>query len=157
MSDTASANNSLLVSRERSANAIREALRLYAGRGRRYSVKQLSNATGVKDRVIECAMCVQDNADWRPLPIEALLSIGMFLGADFTNEWLGLSQQGAFDFPEDEPSPGELAIEGAQDSATVVRAAMDGKFDGEECADLKVIAARKIKRGQQLLSMARAA
>lgn len=89
MSEQDSADFHAIVPREQAGNAIGDALRLYVGRGRRYSVKQLSNATGVKDRMIECAMT--RGYDHRPLPDWALLSVSKFLGADFVNEWLGLA------------------------------------------------------------------
>jgi len=92
-----SANYNPLVSREQVGNAIGDALRLFVGRGRRYSVKQLSNGTGIKDRVIECAMCREGTVDYRPLPQEALVSITCFLGAAFANEWLGLANLTASD------------------------------------------------------------
>lgn len=95
MSDQQSADFPLLVSRNSADAAIGDALRLYVGRGRRYSVKQLSNATGVKDRTIECAMCAPDNAEHRSLTSGALLSIAKFLGPAFTNEWLHLAEQEA--------------------------------------------------------------
>lgn len=157
MADAASANYTLLVSRERLANAIRESLRLQVGRGRRYTVKDFHRATGVPARMIESAMCEVGSPDWRPLKAEELLSIAAFLGPDFTNEWLHFAGQGAFDLPDDEPSPGDLAIEGAEDSAAVVKAAMDGQFCEKERADLRVIGARKIRRGQQLVALASAA
>jgi len=142
-----------LVSRNAAGSAISAALRLYVGRGRRYSVKQLANGTGTKDRVIECAMADPDSTDWRPAPPEALLSWAAFLGADFTSEWLREAGQGAFDLPDDEPEPGDLAIESTEDSATVVRAAMDGVFDGEERKELKLVGQRKIARGMQLVAL----
>lgn len=157
MAEATSANYSLLVSRERTANAIRHGLRLYVGRGRRYSVKELSNATGVKDRVIECAMCDPESVDWRPLPSEALLSIAMFLGADFTNTWLLLAGQGAFDLPDDEPEPGDLAADTSEITAKVVRAAVDGQFDGDEKPALKVVGSRMMARGAQLVALGRPA
>lgn len=89
MSDNDAANFDALVSREQAENTVASALRLFVGRGRRYSVKQLANATGVKDRMIECAMA--RGYDHRPLPDWALMSITKFLGADFANEWLGLA------------------------------------------------------------------
>lgn len=154
MSGNDSANLVPLVSRERIGNAIGSALRLYVGRGRRYSVKQLSNGTGVKDRVIECAMCAPDNVDYRPLSLEALASISAFLGSDFTNEWLHLAGQGAFDLPDDDmPPPGELAADVAGDSAEVVRMAADGVFCGEDRKRLRAIGQSKIERGMAMVAM----
>lgn len=95
MTDKVSAKNPALISREQAGNAIGKALRLFVGRGRRYSVKQLSNATGVSDRMIECAMAA--GYDHRPLPDWALLSIMSFLGVDFTNEFLPLAHQEAIE------------------------------------------------------------
>lgn len=158
MSSDNSANFQPLVSRERIGNVIGDALRLYVGRTRRYSVKQLSNGTGIKDRVIECAMCAADSADYRPLPLEALSSISKFLGADFTNEWLALAGQGAFDLPdENEPPPGMIAADDAEDSAEIVRRAADGEFCGDDRKALKIVGQRKIVRGMKLVAMGRAA
>lgn len=97
MADIESANFPPLISREQAGNAVGDALRLFVGRGRRYSVKQLANGTGIKERVIECAMCdpARQAADYRPLPMEALFSIAKFLGPLFTSEWLALADQEA--------------------------------------------------------------
>ena len=100
MSDQQSADNRLLVSREHAENAFGDALRLFVGRGRRYSVKQLSNGTGVKDRAIECAMCPSGSPDFRRLDMGQQLSIMSFLGPLFTSEWLVHVGQVAFDKPE---------------------------------------------------------
>lgn len=157
MSSDNSANFQPLVSRERIGNAQGAALRLFVGRGRRYSVKQLANGSGIKDRVIESAMCAVDSPDYRPLSQEALASIGLFLGATFTNEWIVLMGQGAFDLPDDEPDPGNLAADNSDDNATVTRAAIDGKFDPEERRDLKVVGSRMMTRGSQLVALGKAA
>lgn len=148
-----SANLCLLVSREHAGNKIGAALRLFVGRGRRYSVKQLANGTGVKDRLIECAMTDAGSVDYRPLPPECLLSLMAFLGSDFTNEFLPLAGQGAFDLPDDEPNPGVVATDNADDNAVVVRAAIDGKFDNDERRDLKVVGSRMVTRGSQLVAL----
>lgn len=146
-----------LVSREQAGNKIGSALRLFVGRGRRYSVKQLSNATGVKDRMVECAMIDPASPDYRPLPDWALLSIAGFLGAQFTNEWLSLAHQGAFDLPDNPPDPGALAADNAEDNAILTRAALDGQFCGEELPDLKVVGSRMVRRGHKLVALGRVA
>jgi hypothetical protein len=68
-----------------SRNAIRErqraALRLHVGRGRRYSVKELSEGAGVPERTIEAAMAFIDDENYRPLALENVASIAKFLGA----------------------------------------------------------------------------
>jgi hypothetical protein len=149
-----SADLSPLVSRNAVRESIADALRLYVGRGCRYSVKQLSNATGVKDRVIESAMVPAEHPDNRPLKICELLSIAMFLGPDFTTEWLSLAQQGAFAFGDDAPPPGELAADNSEDNAVLTRAAMDGRFDDEEKPGLRSVGLRMVARGQQIVAAA---
>ena len=158
MNPNQSADFPILVSREHAGNTIGDALRLFVGRGRRYSVKQLSNATGVKDRIIECAMCGAATADYRPLPPECLLSIAAFLGPVFTSEWLSLAQQGAFDLPDNgEPNPGDVACETVDDAAKVTRAAVDGQFDNDERPELRVVGVRMMSRGAQLAALGRRA
>lgn len=148
-----SANLRPIISREHAGNKIGDALRLYVGRGRRYSVKQLANGTGVKDRLIECAMADAGSVDYRPLPPECLLSLIAFLGPDFTNEFLPLAGQGAFELPDEEPDPGHVAADNTDDNAVVVRAAIDGKFDPDERRGLKVVGARMVARGSQLVAL----
>jgi len=152
-----SADFSPLVSRSAAREAFARALRLYVGRRRRYSVKQLSNGAGVKDRVIECAMCDPDNAEYREPEMAAMLSIAKFLGATFTTEWLDPTRQAAFDLPDDDLPPGQIAADNAEDNATVTRAAMDGVFDEEERPPLRAVGLRMVSRGTRLASLGRAA
>jgi hypothetical protein len=98
-----SANNSLLVSRNAVREKVRDALKLYVGRGRRYSVKELSNGSGVPDRMIESAMCEPDDPEYRPLTLENLSSIAKFLGAPFASVYLELSGLGAFELMDGQP------------------------------------------------------
>lgn len=155
MAQTQSANEPLLISRSAARSSVRDALRLYVGRGRRYSVKQLSNGTGVPDRLIESATCDPDSGDYRALCLEHLLSIAKFLGAVFTSEIIGLAGQGAFDLPEvDLPRPGEIAVDSSQCAAKTVEAAADGVIDLGERRDLKTVGQRDIARGMVLVKMA---
>lgn len=104
-----SANDSLLVSRNSAREKLRDTLRLYVGRGRRYSVKELSNGTGVPDRMIESAMCQVDDPDFRPLALESLLSIAAFLGPAFASAILEPCGLGAFELSGQIPLPSVLA------------------------------------------------
>jgi hypothetical protein len=154
MSDQQSADFGALISREQAENAFADALRLFVGRRRRYSVDQLAKGSGVPKRLIECFRGYPANhPDFRPLHFGHMLSLVRFLGADFTNEWLSLAGQGAFDLPDEEPDPGDLAADTTDDAATVVRAAMDRKFDKHEKPALKVVGARMISRGAQLVAV----
>ena len=155
---TTSADNDILVSRNAARNALRNAIRLYVGRGRRYSVKQLSNATGVKDRVIECAMADPDSPDYREPELAAIMSITTFLGETFGSEWVSVAGMGMFRLPDvDDTPPSELAAENAEDNAAIARAAIDNEFDRTERAHLRPVGIRLMTRGAQLAFAGRAA
>lgn len=153
-----SADNSPLVSRTKLYAAVAKGLRNEIGRGKRYTVKEVSNHTGVPDRMIECAKVDPDNLDWRPLSFEYVMSLSSFLGPVFTSEWLSAAQQGAFWLPEgDEMPPGELAADNADDNATITRAARDGVFDQKERKELRPVGLRMVSRGAQLVALEEAA
>lgn len=151
-----SADLAPLVSREQAENAFRDAMNLFVGRGRRYNVPQLAKGSRVAERTIECFRSYSfGHPDYRPLHFGHMLSIAAFLGAEFTSEWLGLAEQGAFDFPDDgDPRPGDVALESAEDTTEIVRRAADGKFCGDDRKALKVVGLRKIQRGHQLVAAA---
>lgn len=118
MADDFAANFPPLVSREQAGNAIAKALNLFVGRGRRFTVKELANATGVKDRMIECARLYADNIDHRPLPDWALLSIMRFLGPAFTTSALApAGQVAAYDRETDHDTLAAFALEYASKHA----------------------------------------
>lgn len=144
-----------LVSREQAENEFRKAMNLYVGRGRVYSVAQLSKGARVPERTIECFRSYAfGHPDYRPLHIGHQLSIARFLGAEFTTEWLAVAGQGAFDLPDaDDPNPGALAVENSDDNATVTRAAIDGEFDASERPSLKVVGTRMMARGAALVAI----
>jgi hypothetical protein len=100
----------LLISRNAIGEKIRDALHLYVGRGRRYSVKQLSDATGVPERSIEAAKCEPDDPEYRPLALENLLSIAKFLGSQFVSHYLELAGLGAFDLMDGQPPLPEVFV-----------------------------------------------
>jgi hypothetical protein len=103
--DSSAADIAPLISRNSIRETLRDALRLYVGRGRRYSVKELSNATGVADRMIECAMCEPDDPDFRPLALENLASLCKFLGTPFASAFLAPCELGAFELSGQPPLP----------------------------------------------------
>lgn len=100
MNAPTSVNIPLLVSRNMIGEKVRDALRLYTGRGCRYSVKELSNATGVPDRCIEAAKCDPNDSSYRPLSLENLASICKFLRDPFASAVLEPCGLGAFELME---------------------------------------------------------
>jgi len=148
---TKSANNAPLVSRTAARGAFGDALRLYVGRGRRYTVKQLSNGSGVADRVIECALCDPESHDYRQPDMGAQLSLIQFIGPEFTTEWLKMAGQGAFWLPDlDDTPPGEMAADLSDGAAAVVRRALDGELCPEDRRQLRPVGRRLISLGAQL-------
>lgn len=149
MSANDSADFELLVSRSSILEKHTRALRLFVGRGRRYSVEDLHHATGVPRRAIECAICWPSNPEHRALKPEYLASIAKFLGARFASVYLELSGLGAFElFDGQIPLPGVLAAGDVEDldelgreaagfTAEYVEAKSDGLIDERERASLQ--------------------
>lgn len=144
------------VSRAKLYEAFGTALRLFIGRGKRHSYKDVERGAGVSARMIEAYRYEPDHEEWRPAPIEHIFSIAGFIGPDFTNEILPLIGQGAFWLPEDDLPPGDIAADMADDNAEVTRRAKDGSFKGDEKA-LKVVGRRMMERGAVLVALDAAA
>lgn len=101
-----------LVSRNLIREKIRDALRLFAGRGRRFSVVELGVGAGVEPKEIERAMRPIDAADYRALKHEELASVAKFLGAPFASHYLEASGLGAFELMDGQiPLPKVLTAE----------------------------------------------
>ena len=141
------------ISRTVAGNAINSALRSFVGRGREFSVKMLSNASGVPDRLIECAMCHPEDPDYRALKPEALLSIASVLGPGFTTELLKPVQQAAYRCDRREVEPGALVADCAADTCEVATRAADGHFDINDRRALKLVGQRHVERGMMLVAM----
>jgi hypothetical protein len=152
-----SANLSLLVSRSAANAVFRDAVRLFVGRGKRYSCKQVEIGTGIAARMIESFMAPVDSTDFRKPDLEEVLSLASFLGCEFTTELIAPAQQAAFDLPDEELPPGQIAADNAEDNATVTRAAIDGEFQQHEHPPLREVGLRMVTRGTRLASLGRKA
>ena len=147
-----------LVRRNQHFFAVGKALRLLVGRGRRYTYKDVQRGAGVPERMLRAFKEDPGHEEFRPIAPEQFASLVVFLGADFTSEYLeGISAgQGAYDLPdEDVPPPGVIAADAAEDSATLSRMAVDGGYSGKP--ELKVMGSRMVSRGAGLVKMALAA
>lgn len=154
MTDKQSAELALLVSHEQLENAFWKAVRMFVGRGRRHSAREVSTGTGVHQRTLDCYRGYPiGHPDHRPLDYAQKFSIASWIGADLTTEWIRFMGQGAFNLPDVEPDPGALAADNTDDNAKLVRAAMDRDFDDDERPDLKVVGARMMTRGAQLVAL----
>lgn len=111
-----------LVSRNSVREKMRDALQLFAGRGRRFSVVELGLGAGVDPKNIERAMRPVDAGDYRPLKHEELASIAKFLKAPFASAYLELSGLGAFELMDGQiPLPKVLATASADEPAAEER------------------------------------
>ena len=114
-----SANFGPLISRNCIGETIRNALHLHVGRGRRYTVKSLSEATGVPERCIEAAKCEPFDPEYRPLKLEDLASIAKFLRAPFASAILEPCGLGAFELMDAQPPlPRTLTADSAKPAET---------------------------------------
>ncbi|MBB3691478.1 hypothetical protein [Sphingomonas sp. BK580] len=147
-----------VISRNDVHAAVRQALRRYLGHGKPLTVKQLSNQSGVADRLIECACNEVGTGDWRPLPVEKLLSLAMVLGPDFTNTWLSLARQGSFAMATTiEQTPSQAVALMAGDVAEFASYAADQTISRAEAPKLLAIASRQQEHSARLAALAAAA
>jgi hypothetical protein len=88
----------------------RRALRLFAGRGKRFSAEELSLGSGVKEKRIHAAMRPINADDYRLLRHEEFASIAKFLtgeglGAAFISACIEPCGLGAFELNDQPPLP----------------------------------------------------
>src|SRR6478736_532560 len=146
------------VSRNEIFRAFGSALRLYIGRGKRHSYKDIERGAGVPARMIEAYRYDPSHEEWREPGVDHILSIAGFIGPDFTNEILPLIGQGSFWLPEDgDPNPGTFAADSSEDATEIVKRASDGVFCDNDRRELGRVGQRKIERGMRLVAMARSA
>lgn len=116
MSDrNGSADIAPLVSRSAAQEQIRRCLRMFIGRGKRYSVKEASNGSGVPDRVIECAIAPDGSTDYREPPYHVVESLKSFIGPELSSALMSPIGQGAYWLPDgDGDDLHALARDGAE-------------------------------------------
>ena len=155
MSGEKSAGFEPLVSRYALAEAFRNALRLYVGRGRRYSVKELSRGIGFSTRLIEGWIAPVGSEEHRVPEAAAILSCMAFLRAEFASDLLSLASLAAVDVDDDDRQcVRDIGVETAEDAARVVRITADDDVCPAEAAEARAVGLRKIERGMQLVDLA---
>jgi hypothetical protein len=118
-SSPTAANFELLVSRNLIRERVRTALKLFVGRGCRYTAKELWQATGVTDTSLDKAMLAVDSPDYRALKLEELASVAKFLGAPFASRVMECAGLGAFDLMDEQPPlPRVLSADAAKPAET---------------------------------------
>jgi hypothetical protein len=113
----------------------------------------VSVGAGVHRRTLDCYRGYPiGHPDHRPLDYDQKFSIASFIGADLTSQWIQFMGQAAIELPEFEPDPGTLAADTSEDTAKVVRMAVDG-FDEHERSKLPEVGQRMMQRGATLVSI----
>jgi hypothetical protein len=107
-----------LISRNSGYERLTFALKLFCGRGRRFTVSDVSKGAGVPERAIECAMYQPHQAEFRPIRFEYLLSLNKFLGAAFVSAYLEVAGLGAFELMGEQPLPSVLNADSAKPAET---------------------------------------
>ncbi len=97
-------SNDRLISPDRAGNAVADALRLFVGRGRRFSVDDVSDGTGIPVRTLRSYVATGEER--RTPPSDTLLVLASFLGRDFTARLLSDIGQGTFDLDPEPGAPG---------------------------------------------------
>lgn len=119
-----SASEGTLVSRSAAGLALAQSLRLFVGRGRRYSYKEVQRGTGIPARMIQSYLQEPGHEDWRRIQPEELASLYLFLGPEFTTDYLErVAKQGAYWMPEGDGVTHDIAADVSDSAAQVVRAA----------------------------------
>lgn len=145
------------VSRIAAYEAVRQGLLAHLRPRGGWTVKMLSNKSGVPDRLIECAKEEVGSEPWRALPFERVLSLAAALGPSFTNEWLILAEQGSFEMlTAIEQTPGECTAVLASHLAEFTVIAADNKISAAERPKVLALAARKMRQAKILMTLARA-
>lgn len=145
----------LLVSHEQVENHFWKALRLFVGRGKRFSADEVATGAGVHRRTLDCYRGYPvGHVDHRPLDLGQKFSIASFVGPDLTTAWLQPIGQVAYAIPDVMLDPGELAAETAEDSFKVVRMAVDGDLSNDNPDDIRSTGTRMMGHGAALVGIA---
>lgn len=153
MADEQSAELRPLVSHEQVENAFWTALRMFVGRGKRHKAEEVAKGAGVHRRTLDCYRRYPiGHPDHRPLDQGQKFSLASYIGADLTTEWLHIIDQAAYDLPDFEPDPGELAADTSENTAKVVRMAADRDFNNDSPTELRSTGTRMMAHGAQLVA-----
>ena len=125
-----------LIAHEHVARAFADALRLFTGHGRRFSVQALAAVSGVRPRTVESYLCGQATPGWA-----AALSLAAVLPVEFLDAALLPTGRGAVDRAASADSHGHLLAQMAAVTAGFAEAMADGRIDHRERAALKDAAA----------------
>lgn len=128
-----------LPAQEVAAQQICRALGMYMGQGRRWTVEEVSGATGIKSRTL-WSYIQADPGERSTVPGDKLLILCGFFGAEFTSKVLGVIGQGAHDMEPDSKAPGMVIANLVGGAAVFAELGADNVFDHRDQAKLEPIA-----------------
>lgn len=128
-----------LISQDAAKDRVSDALQLRIGRGKRYSFRQVADATGIPERTID-SYARGDNSP----TLANLLSLFSAMGADFTSDVIALSGQSASSCNGDEPEHMRVLCAAGELVSMISAAIEDGHVDHQEAATLRPLAQRMI-------------
>ncbi|MCA0961174.1 hypothetical protein [Salipiger bermudensis] len=129
----------LLISQEAAKARVSEALSLRIGRGKRFSFRQVSDASGIAERTID-SYARGDNAP----TLGPLLSLFATLGPGFTSDVLALADQSASGCSGDDPEHMRVLCAAGELVSMISSAVEDGYVDHQEAANLRPLAQNMI-------------
>ena len=141
MSGGKSADKTPIVPRTKLDLAVHDMLRLFVGRGKRWSVVDLEAASGVAARAIECARCEPGDPEHRPLDREQLFSVMSALGSIAQSVILSrLMGTAAHDVEPIELDPARLLTLLSEGGTEFIKRGIDGVFDNPDRGALRPFA-----------------
>lgn len=149
------ANFELSISRNRLAFVMSEILRLFVGRGMKWSVAKLCTATGVPERKIECAKREPGDGEHRHLAAEEIASILSALGPRAQSMYLKDMGTKAVALEACDQEPGTIMAILSRGTAEFVERGIDGDYDGGDRARLRSFADEMIETLEPFSSKAR--
>lgn len=130
-------SNDRMLTPEAADDHVHRTLSLFMGRGRRFSVEEVSIGTGIADRTLSAMIAASPEARRRPSACHILM-LASFFGVEFTERLLAPIGQGARDLDPAADAPGAIVATLITGAAEFARAGQDGAFcnrDRHELAD----------------------
>lgn len=129
---------------------------MFVGRGKLHRAEDVAVGSRVHRKTLDAYRGYPiGHPDWRPLDQGQKWSIASYCGAELTSKWLSLIGQAAYDLPDIEPDPGEVAADASEDAAKIVRMAADRDLTNDDPSQLRETGSRMMRTGAVLLAVAR--
>lgn len=143
-------NDTHLISQDVAEQQIARSISLFMGFNRKYSVKEVSMATGIAERTL--SSYIGSGEDRRTPAADKMLLLMGFFGDEFTSKVLSAVNMGAHQLVLKHEAPMAVVAALAAGCSAVASYAADGIFDHQDRAKLEPIADRLIATLQPFAS-----